>query len=149
MLHQPRGQAARGQASDIAIRAREVLQNRNIALEIMAEATGVPYETLARDTDRCKYMDAQQALEYGIVDKVITKSNLAEVSLTLTGPEPSEPPGRGEQVTSATCMALTAICVHASHLVLCVHASHLGLCARASHQVSNFDDMSSLARGIG
>jgi len=74
MLHQPRGQQVRGQASDIAIKAREVLTNRQAALEIMSQATGVSVEQLAADTNRCKYMDAYQAVEYGIIDRVVEKS---------------------------------------------------------------------------
>ena len=74
MLHQPRGQQARGQASDIAIRAREVLRNRDMALEVMSQATGTPLDKLAADTDRCLYMDAQQALAYGVIDKVVSKA---------------------------------------------------------------------------
>jgi len=75
MLHQPRGQQAQGQASDIAIKAREVISNRRTQLEIMSKATGVPIEKLSADTDRVLYLNAQQALEYGIVDKVVEKVN--------------------------------------------------------------------------
>lgn len=74
MLHQPRGQQAQGQASDIALKAREVLLNRNVALQIMSKATGQPFEKLKADTDRCKYLDAEAAREYGIVDKIISKT---------------------------------------------------------------------------
>ena len=74
MLHQPRGQQARGQASDISIKAREVLNNRNTALEIMAKATGVSLEKLTLDTDRCLYMNADTALEYGVIDKIVEKT---------------------------------------------------------------------------
>ena len=73
MLHQPRGQQVQGQASDIAIKAREILLNRQTALEITAKATGVPIEKVAEDTDRCLYLDAQGALEYGIIDKIVNK----------------------------------------------------------------------------
>jgi len=73
MLHQPRGQQAQGQASDIAIRAKEVLTNRQTALEITSKAIGVPVDKLTRDTNRCLYMDAYQAVEYGIIDKVVEK----------------------------------------------------------------------------
>jgi len=75
MLHQPRGQQAQGQASDIAIKAREVISNRRTQLEIMSKATGVPIEKLSADTDRVLYLNAQQAVEYGIVDKVVEKVN--------------------------------------------------------------------------
>mmetsp|Transcript_25 Transcript_25/g.101 ORF Transcript_25/g.101 Transcript_25/m.101 type:complete len:259 (-) Transcript_25:332-1108(-) len=73
MLHQPRGQMARGQASDIAIKAREVLTNRNVAYEMMAKATGQPVEKLSADMNRCLYLNAQEAIDYGICDRVITK----------------------------------------------------------------------------
>ena len=74
MLSQPRGGGARGQASDIAIKAREILTNRRVALEIMSKATGVSIEQLTEDTNRVKYLDAQQALDYGIVDKIVKKT---------------------------------------------------------------------------
>jgi len=73
MLHQPRGQQAQGQASDIAIKAREVLNNRQTALEITSKVTGVPIDKLQRDTNRCLYLDAFAAKEYGIIDKVVEK----------------------------------------------------------------------------
>jgi len=74
MLHQPRGQSARGQASDIAIRAREVLNNRQTAFELMSQGTGVSIEKLKADSDRCLYLDALAAKEYGIIDKIVEKS---------------------------------------------------------------------------
>lgn len=77
MLHQPRGQQMRGQASDIAIRAREVLNNRNTALELLSLGTGVSVEKLTADTNRCLYLDAVAAKEYGIIDKIIEKSEQA------------------------------------------------------------------------
>jgi len=86
MLHQPRGQQARGQASDISIKAREVLLNRDVALEVMSQATGVPIEKLAADTNRCKYMDAEAAKAYGIIDQVVTKgsANLATIEKDIS-----------------------------------------------------------------
>ena len=77
MLHQPRGQQAQGQASDIAIKAKEVLLNRQMALEITSQATGVPMDKLRADTDRCLYLDAEGAKEYGIIDKIVTKAEQA------------------------------------------------------------------------
>ena len=73
MLHQPRGQQARGQASDISIKAREVLLNRQTALEMTSLATGVDIGKLAADTNRCMYLDAEAAKAYGIVDKIVAK----------------------------------------------------------------------------
>lgn len=86
MLHQPRGQQAQGQASDIALKAREVLLNRDVALEVMSQATGVSIAQLAVDTNRCKYMDAEQAKAYGIIDQVVTKgsANLATIEKDIS-----------------------------------------------------------------
>lgn len=75
MLHQPRGQQAQGQASDIAIKAREVLNNRQTSLKIMAKEMGVSIEQLQADTNRCLYLDAQGAVDYGIVDSIQSKSD--------------------------------------------------------------------------
>ena len=69
----PRGQQAQGQASDISLKAREVLHNRKTALDMMSLASGVSFDKLAADTNRCMYMDAQGALDYGIIDKIVTK----------------------------------------------------------------------------
>lgn len=85
MLHQPRGQQAQGQASDIAIKATEVLLNRKAALEIMVQATGQPFEKLQADSNRCLYLNAQGAVDYGIVDKIVTKSEKS-----ASGPELGE-----------------------------------------------------------
>jgi ATP-dependent Clp protease protease subunit len=70
MLHQPRS-GARGQASDIAIKAREVLASRKVINTILAEKTGQPYEKIEKDSSRTRYLNAEQALEYGLVDKVL------------------------------------------------------------------------------
>jgi ATP-dependent Clp protease protease subunit len=70
MLHQPRS-GMRGQATDIAIRAREVLQSRNTILEILSEKTGQSIEKLKADSSRTKYLNADQAMAYGLVDKVL------------------------------------------------------------------------------
>jgi len=80
MLHQPRGQQAQGQASDISIKAREILANRDVALEMMCKATGVSIDKLAADTSRCLYLDAKQAVEYGIVDNIVDKSDRADAN---------------------------------------------------------------------
>ncbi len=70
MLHQPRG-SAQGQASDIAIKAKEVLYNRKQAFEIIAEKSGQPFEKVERDAMRTKYFSPDEAVEYGIIDKVL------------------------------------------------------------------------------
>jgi ATP-dependent Clp protease protease subunit len=72
MIHQPLG-GARGQASDIEIQAREILYLRERLNKILSERTGQTIETIAKDTDRDNFMSAEQAREYGLVDKVIDK----------------------------------------------------------------------------
>ncbi|WP_017304300.1 ATP-dependent Clp protease proteolytic subunit [Spirulina subsalsa] len=84
ILHQPR-QGTQGQASDIQIRAKEVLANKRAMLEIFAKTTGQPLERLERDTDRMLYMTPVQAQEYGIIDKVL------ESSSQLPTPVPATP----------------------------------------------------------
>ena len=71
MIHQPLG-GAKGQASDIKIQA-EWMQTKEKLNTILSEATGQPYETIVRDTDRDNFMSASEAVEYGLVDKVLTK----------------------------------------------------------------------------
>ncbi|WP_025718208.1 ATP-dependent Clp endopeptidase proteolytic subunit ClpP [Paenibacillus sp. 1-18] len=71
MIHQPHG-GAQGQASDIAISAKRILLIREKANRITAERTGQPLEKVEKDMDRDFYMSAQEALEYGIIDQVIT-----------------------------------------------------------------------------
>jgi len=70
MIHQPLG-GARGQATDIKIQADLILRTRDRLNKILAERTGRSIEEIARDTERDNYMTAQQALEYGLVDKII------------------------------------------------------------------------------
>ncbi len=71
MIHQPLG-GVQGQASDIEIHAREILSLRDKLNAILSERTGQSLETIARDTDRDNFMSAEDALQYGIVDKVLT-----------------------------------------------------------------------------
>ncbi|MDG0809425.1 ATP-dependent Clp endopeptidase proteolytic subunit ClpP [Cohnella rhizosphaerae] len=72
MIHQPLG-GAEGQASDIEIRARRILKLRDKLNRILSERTGQPLERIEKDTDRDNFMEAEQAREYGLVDKVIEK----------------------------------------------------------------------------
>jgi len=74
MLHQPRSQT-RGQATDIAIRAREVLAARSTILGILSEKTGQSVEKLQADTSRTKYLNPEQAVAYGVVDKILRSEN--------------------------------------------------------------------------
>lgn len=70
-MHQPLG-GAQGQASDIEIQAREILRLRSSLNGILSKHTGQPIDRIEVDTDRDIYMDAAQAVEYGLVDKVLT-----------------------------------------------------------------------------
>ena len=70
MIHQPMG-GFEGQASDIAIHAKEILSLRAKLNEIMSHHTGQPIERIERDTDRDNFLSAQEAAEYGLIDKVL------------------------------------------------------------------------------
>jgi len=71
MIHQPLGGAS-GQAADIEIQAREILYLRERLNMILAEETGQSIDQIAKDTDRDNFMSAEQAVEYGMIDKVLT-----------------------------------------------------------------------------
>ena len=70
MIHQPSG-GARGQAANIEIQAREILKTREIGARILAENCGQPFDKIMKDFNRDYWMDAQESVEYGIVDGVI------------------------------------------------------------------------------
>jgi ATP-dependent Clp protease protease subunit len=72
LIHQPLG-GFQGQATDIGIQAKEILQLKENLNGILAELTGQPLEKIEKDTDRDYYMSGNQALEYGIIDEVIVK----------------------------------------------------------------------------
>lgn len=72
MIHQPSG-GSRGMASDIAIQAREIQDLKEKLNAILAERTGQTIETIAHDTDRDNYMSSEDALKYGLIDKILTK----------------------------------------------------------------------------
>jgi ATP-dependent Clp protease protease subunit len=72
MIHQPLG-GAEGQASDIEIRARRILKMRDKLNRILSERTGQPLERIEKDTDRDYFMTAEEAKNYGLVDKVIER----------------------------------------------------------------------------
>ncbi len=71
LIHQPSG-GAQGQASDMKIHTDHIIKTREKLNRILSERTGQPFEVIERDTDRDHYMDAQEALEYGLIDKIIT-----------------------------------------------------------------------------
>jgi len=77
MIHQPSMQGLAGQATEIDIYAREILRMRETLNQLLAEATGQPIERVARDVDRDYIMSAEQAMEYGMIDRVITSRELA------------------------------------------------------------------------
>ncbi|MEJ5173520.1 MAG: ATP-dependent Clp endopeptidase proteolytic subunit ClpP [Hydrogenothermaceae bacterium] len=72
MIHQPLG-GFQGQATDIEIHAREILRLKRMLNEYLAKHTGQPIEKIEADTERDYFMSAQEAVEYGLIDKVITK----------------------------------------------------------------------------
>ena len=71
LLHEPRGGVG-GQASDVEIQAREIIRMRERLNRIFAEATGQPIERIKKDTDRDYWMSAKEALDYGLVGKIVT-----------------------------------------------------------------------------
>ncbi|MEK9807130.1 MAG: ATP-dependent Clp endopeptidase proteolytic subunit ClpP [Halieaceae bacterium] len=76
MIHQPSG-GAQGQATDIDIQAREILIIRERLNRLMAEHTGQPLDVIERDTERDRFMDAEQSREYGLVDEVVNSRTAA------------------------------------------------------------------------
>ena len=70
MIHQPSG-GAQGQATDISIHANHILRVKDKLNQILSERTGQPLDVVKRDTERDNFMTAQEALEYGLIDKVI------------------------------------------------------------------------------
>ena len=73
MIHQPLG-GARGQATDIEIQAKEILRMKEILNQILSQNTGQKLAKIAKDTDRDFFMSANEAKEYGLIDKVLEKS---------------------------------------------------------------------------
>lgn len=73
MIHQPLGGTGRAQASDIKIHADHILYIKNKMNRMYSEMTGQPVEVIEKDTDRDNFMSAQQALEYGLVDKILDR----------------------------------------------------------------------------
>jgi len=77
LIHQPHASGLGGQAADIDIQARDILRTRELINRILADATGQTIEKIEHDVDRDYIMDARQALEYGMIDRVISKRELA------------------------------------------------------------------------
>src|SRR5215813_8328965 len=76
LIHQPHASGLGGQAADIDIQAREILKTREILNDILAKSTGQPLEKIQRDVDRDYILEAAQAVEYGMIDRVITRREL-------------------------------------------------------------------------
>jgi ATP-dependent Clp protease protease subunit len=75
MIHQPLG-GAQGQATDIDIQAREIMKIKKIIHEILAKHTGQPLDRIRQDTERDFFMDSKEALDYGLVDRIITEREI-------------------------------------------------------------------------
>lgn len=78
MIHQPSG-GAKGQATDMYIHTQHILRTKEKLNKILAEKTGQSYETIAADTERDNFMDAEQALKYGLIDKILYERDKAVV----------------------------------------------------------------------
>jgi ATP-dependent Clp protease protease subunit len=81
MIHQPSMQGLAGQAADIDIYAREILRMREILNGMLADATGQPVERIAKDVDRDYILEPEQAVNYGMIDRVISTRDLAPVPI--------------------------------------------------------------------
>ncbi len=77
LIHQPSMSGLAGQATDIDIYAKEILRMRELLNEILADCSGQPMERVGRDVDRDYIMDPEQAVDYGLIDRVITSRDLA------------------------------------------------------------------------
>ena len=73
LIHQPVIQGLGGQASDVEIHANEILRSKRRVAEILSQVTGQPYEKIERDTDRDYIMGAEEAIDYGIIDRVVDR----------------------------------------------------------------------------
>jgi ATP-dependent Clp protease, protease subunit len=80
LLHQPYGQVGYGQVTDLEIAAKEILRMRDLLEEILANHTGQPIARIHEDTDRDFVMEANEALQYGIIDDVISSRSLVDRS---------------------------------------------------------------------
>ncbi len=79
LIHQPATEGGYGQSSDLEIQAREILRIRSLMESMLSESTGQPVEKVSRDIERDKYLTAEQAVEYGIVDDILTSLKDAQV----------------------------------------------------------------------
>jgi len=77
MIHQPLG-GTEGQATDIAIHAEHIIKTKNLLNELIAEHTGKDVEKVKLDTERDKFLSAQEAMEYGLIDRIITSATVTK-----------------------------------------------------------------------
>lgn len=84
MIHQPLG-GAQGQAVDIEIQAKEILHHKNQLNRLLAQHTGQPFERIEADTERDFFMSAEEAQRYGLIDKVLTRQELATQRQAMVG----------------------------------------------------------------
>jgi ATP-dependent Clp protease, protease subunit len=84
MIHQPLG-GAQGQAVDIEIQAKEILHHKNQLNRLLAQHTSQPFERIEADTERDFFMSAEEAQKYGLIDKVLTRQELASQREALVG----------------------------------------------------------------
>jgi ATP-dependent Clp protease, protease subunit len=84
LIHQPSMSGLAGQATDIDLYAREILRMRDTLNRILAEATGQPLESIARDVDRDYILGPTQALEYGLIDRIVSSASDVESSIEPT-----------------------------------------------------------------
>lgn len=90
MLHQPKS-LSRGQASDIAIKAREVMRNRQIMSEMLAKGCGKPLDEIIEVASRKRYFSPEEAVEYGLIDKVLHSSKELPLGILPAQANPSPP----------------------------------------------------------
>jgi ATP-dependent Clp protease protease subunit len=96
MIHQPLG-GAQGQASDISIQAQEILRTKKRLNEILAYHTGQPFEKIEQDTDRDRFLSAEEAAEYGLVDKVLESKKTQGLKSLDPSPEPTKKSGNSKK----------------------------------------------------
>jgi ATP-dependent Clp protease protease subunit len=86
MIHQPSMQGLAGPAADIDIYAKEILRMRETLNQILSDYTGQPIDRIARDVDRDYIMSPEQAVEYGMIDRVVASRELAPQPVTRRSP---------------------------------------------------------------
>lgn len=98
LIHQPMG-GVQGQATDIGIHAENILKTRDRLNAILSRHTGQDINKIKVDTDRDHYMTPQEALDYGLIDEIITEKRAAKSSGTSDGSAPEQSSGNDEPVT--------------------------------------------------